>query len=327
MPDRVLVSGGAGFIGLHLARALVDRGDAVTLIDDFSRGPRDRELQELLEDVELVEHDLTQPLPADRLGGGYDAVFHLAAVVGTRTSAERPQQVLRVNLGTALNLLQWIAAEPPGRLFLSSTSEVTDGAARAGLAEVPVRDDTPLVVLDVAQPRSSYAISKIACEALFFNLGRDLELPVRIARYFNVYGPRMGHDHVIPQLIDRILDRRNPFPVYGAHQARSFCYVEDAVRATLSLTALPDERPILTSVGNDTEEVVIIDLVSRLFAMTSYEAELEVHEPPAGSPDRRRPDLSRLRQLTGYEPQVSLEEGLRRTYEWYGAERRDRLEV
>ena len=327
MPDRVLVSGGAGFIGLQLTRALLERGDDVTLIDDFSRGSRDHELNRLLDEVELVEHDLTRPLPQGLLKGGYRAVFHLAAVVGTHASAERPHQVLRVNLGAALNLLEWAATEPPERLFLSSTSEVTDGAARVGLAGVPVSDDTPLVVEDVSRARSSYAISKIAGEALFLNFGRDLGVPVRIARYFNVYGPRMGHDHVIPQLIDRILNRRNPFPVYGADQARSFCYVDDAVRATLSTVELPDERPILASIGNDTEEIVIRALITRLFALTGYDAELEIHEPPAGSPERRRPDLTRLRELIGYEPQVPLDEGLRRTYEWYSAERSDRLAV
>jgi UDP-glucose 4-epimerase/UDP-glucuronate decarboxylase len=325
--DRVLVTGGAGFIGLRLVRALLERGDAVTLIDDFSRGRRDPELNRLLGDVELIEHDLTRPLPSERLGGGFRSVFHLVAVVGTRASAERPHDVLRINLGSALNVLDWVAANRPERLFLSSTSEVTDGAVRVGLAAVPVGDDAPLVVPDIWQSRASYAVSKIASESLFLNLGRQSDVPVRIARYFNVYGPRMGHDHVIPQLIDRILDRRDPFAVYGAYQARSFCYVDDAVRATLELVELPDREPIIASVGNDVEEIEIVDLVSRLFALAGYSAELQIHEPPAGSPDRRRPDLSRVRQLIGFEPQVPLDEGLRRTYEWYRAERGERVEV
>jgi UDP-glucuronate decarboxylase len=184
-----------------------------------------------------------------------------------------------------------------------------------------VGDDAPLVVDDISRPRTSYAVSKIASESLFVNFGAQHGIPVRIARYFNVYGPRMGHDHVIPQLIGRILDRRDPFPVYGAHQARSFCYLDDAVRATLELTELADQRPVLASVGNDREEIPIVDLVRKLFALADYEAELELHPPPAGSPERRRPDLTRLRGLTGYEPRVPLEEGLQRTYEWYRTER------
>lgn len=317
MPERALVSGGAGFLGLRLARALLERGDDVTLIDDFSRGRDDPALRELLKDAQLVEHDLTRPLPAQRLGGGYGAVYHLAAVVGTQTSAERPHEVLRVGLGATLNLLDWAATAQPKCLFLSSTSEVTDGAVRAGLASVPVADDAPLVVPDVALPRASYPISKIASEAQFLHYGNEHGVPVRIGRFFNVYGPRMGHDHVIPQLIGRALAGLDPFPVYGARQTRSFCFVDDAVEATLLLAGLPTMEPVVASIGDDREEIVIADLVGRILRLSGHEAELEIFDPPRGSPDRRRPDLHRLRELTGYEPQVGLEEGLRQTFDWY----------
>jgi UDP-glucose 4-epimerase/UDP-glucuronate decarboxylase len=325
VPERALVTGGAGFLGLRLARALLARGDEVTLIDDFSRGRRDPDLAELLPHVRLVEHDLTAPLPAARLGGGYDAVYHLAAVVGTKVCAERPHEVLRIGLGATANVLAWAAGAEPGCLFLSSTSEVTDGAVRTGLAAVPVADDAPFVVPDPTLPRSSYAIAKLASEAEFFHHGNAFGVPVRIARYFNVYGPRMGHDHVIPQLIDRALAGLDPFPVYGARQTRSFCFVDDAVAATLALTDLPGAAPVLASVGNDREEVVIADLVDRVLALAGHDPELDVHEPPAGSPERRRPDLSRLRALTGYEPAIDLEAGLRETFEWYRREREQGL--
>jgi UDP-glucuronate decarboxylase len=324
VPERALVSGGAGFLGLRLARALLDRGDDVTLIDDFSRGRDDPALRELLEDARLVEHDLTRPLPGQRLGGGYDAVYHLAAVVGTRTSAERPGEVLRVGLGATLNLLDWAATARPRCLFLSSTSEVTDGVVRAGLAGVPVADDAPLVVPDVALARASYPISKIASEAQFLHHGNEYGVRVRIGRFFNVYGPRMGHDHVMPQLIDRALAGLDPLPVYGARQTRSFCFVDDAVHATLLLAGLPTAEPLVTSIGDDREEIVIADLARRILRLSGQEAELEIHDPPSGSPDRRRPDLRRLRKLTGYEPRVGLEDGLRRTFDWYRREHEGR---
>jgi UDP-glucose 4-epimerase/UDP-glucuronate decarboxylase len=317
VPERALISGGAGFLGLRLACALVERGDDVTLLDDFSRGRDDPALRELLRDARLVEHDLTRPLPAQQLGGDYGAVYHLAAVVGTQASAERPHEVLRVGLAATLNLLDWAAAVQPERLFLSSTSEVTDGAVGARLASVPVPDDVPLVVPDVALPRASYAISKIASEAQFLHYGNEHGALVRIGRFFNVYGPRMGHDHVIPQLIGRALDGPDPFPVYGAWQTRSFCFVDDAVEAALLLTELPTREPVVASVGNDREEIVIADLVKRVLELAGHEAELEIHDPPRGSPARRCPDLCRLRELTGYEPRVGLDDGLRQTVEWY----------
>jgi UDP-glucuronate decarboxylase len=321
VPERALIAGGAGFLGLRLARALLARGDEVTLLDDFSRGRDDAELRELLAHARLVEHDLTEPLPARQLGIGYDAVYHLAAVVGTRASAERPHEVLRIGLGATANLLSWAAAAEPGCLFLSSTSEVTDGAVRTGLVGVPAPDDAPFVVPDPTLPRASYAIAKLASEAQFVHHGSRHRVPVRVARYFNVYGPRMGHDHVIPQLIDRALAGLDPFPVYGTGQTRSFCFVDDAVAATLLLTALPGEEPIVASVGDDREEILIDDLVGRVLDLAGHEPELEVHDPPAGSPDRRRPDLTRLRQLTAYEPGVGLERGLEETFEWYRRER------
>jgi len=317
VPERVLVTGGAGFLGLRLVRALIERGDEVTILDDFSRGRDDPELRELLKEARLVEHDLTAPLPARQLGGGYGAVYHLAAVVGAQASAERPHQVLRVGLGATLNLLDWTATTQPGCLFLSSTSEVTDGAVRAGLASVPVADEAPLVVSDVALPRTSYAIAKIASEAQFLHYGREHGVPVRVGRFFNVYGPRMGYDHVIPQLIGRALAGLDPFPVYGARQTRSFCFVDDAVEATLLLTGLQTAEPLVASIGDDREEVVIADLVDRILRLAGHDAELEIHDPPQGSPERRCPDLRRLRELTGYEPGVGLEQGLRRTFDWY----------
>jgi UDP-glucose 4-epimerase/UDP-glucuronate decarboxylase len=317
VPERALVTGGAGFLGLRLARALVERGDDVTLLDDFSRGRDDPPLRELLGDARLVEHDLTRPLPAQRLGGGYGAVYHLAAIVGTQASAVRPHEVLRVGLAATLNLLDWAAGAQPERLFLSSTSEVTDGAVRAELASVPVPDNAPLVVPDVALPRASYAISKIAAEAQFLHYGNQHGALVRIGRFFNVYGPRMGYDHVIPQLICRTLDGEDPFPVHGAWQTRSFCFVDDAVEAALLLADLATAEPVVASVGNDMEEIVIADLVERILALAGHGAELEIHHPPSGSPDRRCPDLCRLRELTGYEPRVGLDDGLRQTFEWY----------
>jgi UDP-glucuronate decarboxylase len=326
VPERALITGGAGFLGLHLARALVERGDEVTLIDDFSRGRDDGELRSLSAGARLIEHDLTRPLPARRLGRGYGAVYHLAGVVGTKASAERPYEVLRVGLGAALNLLEWAAAAQPERLFLSSTSELTDGAVATGLADVPAADDAPLVVLDPTLPRSSYAIAKIAAEAQFLHFGGKFDLPVRIGRFFNLYGPRMGDDHVIPQLIDRALAGLDPFPVFGARQTRSFCFVDDAVAATLLLVELRTPEPVVASIGDDREEIVIADLVGRILGLSGHEPELEMHDPPPGSPDRRRPDLRRLRELTGFEARVDLEEGLRRTFNWYRGRREGQLQ-
>ena len=321
MADRALIAGGAGFIGLHLARELCERGREVTIVDNFFRARADAELRDLLREVELVEHDLTQPLP-ESLDRGYAEVYHLAAVVGVQRSGEVPQEVLRINLRAALNVFDWCASHAPERVFLASTSEVADAGAKLGLGAVPVSEAAPVAIADVMLPRASYAVSKLAGEVLLINYARAYGFAARIARYHNVYGPRMGHDHVIPQLIDRVLDGRDPFPIFGAHQTRAFCHVRDAVDATVALMELATPEPLLVNVGNDREEIAILDLVERLFAIADVSPEIAIEAPPPGSPDRRRPNLDLLRRLTAFEPTVSLHEGLVDTYRWYLADRR-----
>lgn len=317
MDERVLITGGAGFIGLHLARALVARGVEVTLVDNFFRATQDHDLRALLPHVRLIEYDLTQPIDAEVVGSGYTQVYHLAAIVGVRYSNEVPRQVLRTNLLTTMNILDWCATQKQIQLCFASTSEVYAGAVSLGQVAIPTPETAPLTITDPSLPRWSYALSKITGELLCFNYARDYELPLRIVRYHNVYGPRMGYEHVIPQFIERVIQQRNPFPVYGALQSRAYCYVDDAVTATLQCMNAPITAPLVVNIGNDQEEIQSIDLAKKLFAITGFAPELELHPPSPGSPDRRCPDLMRLHQLTGYQPTVDLEQGLRQTYDWY----------
>lgn len=323
MAERALITGGAGFIGLHLARQLLAAGTEVTILDDFSRGRPDPELREVGRSATVVRHDLTTPIPLGLLPGRYDQVYHLAAVVGVRTAGEQPARVLEVNLRAAWHLLDWCRRRPPGGLFLSSTSEVADGAARLGLVGFPVPETGPFVLPDPALPRASYPLSKAVAEALFRHAAG--QFPVRIGRYHNVYGPRMGYDHVIPQFIGRALARQDPFPIYGAGQSRAFCHVTDAVRATVALARLPAGPPVLVAnIGNDREEIRIDRLAERVAGLAGYRPRWQRRDPPAGSPERRLPDLSVLHRLTGYAPAVDLAAGLPATLAWYAAAARDR---
>ncbi len=318
MAERYLVTGGAGFIGLHLVRYLCAQGAEVVVLDDFSRGRRDAELAAVARDVEVVTHDLTTPVPGGLLRGPFDGVFHLAAVVGVHRANTEPARVLDVNVRAVLHLLDWCRTARPGALFLSSTSEVGDGAGGSGLARYPIPENVPFVLPDLAAPRSAYALSKAVAEALVL-AHRDL-FRVRIGRYHNIYGPRMGHDHVIPQFVTRALARTDPFPIYGATQSRAFCHVDDAVRASVALLRLPAAQPRLANLGNDREEIKIDQLAARVVGLAGYDPVLVAHDPPAGSPERRLPDLTTIRALTGYEPRVDLERGLRATFDWYAAQ-------
>jgi UDP-glucuronate decarboxylase len=312
---RALVTGGAGFIGLHLARRLLDEGGEVILLDDLSRGRLDRELSEVTRSARLIRHDLTVPIPADLLPARVDAVYHLAAVVGVQRTRDDPFRVLRTNILGLTHLLDWCDRNRPDVVFLSSTSEVADGAVSLGVAALPASELVPFVLADPRLPRSSYALSKMVSEAMLLHWGGSSL--VRIARYHNVYGPRMGSAHVVPQLIRRALAGTDPFPVYGAHQSRAFCYVDDAVEATLRLARCGGQGPVVANVGNDREPVPILELAERIFRLVGIRPRVSFEAPPAGSPDRRLPDLGEIRRRTGYEPAVDLDEGLRRTFAWY----------
>jgi UDP-glucuronate decarboxylase len=315
--ERVLITGGGGFIGLHLARHLLDDGAEVTLLDDLSRAGRDAELELIGRRARLVEHDLTTPIPPGLLRGTFDHVYHLAGFVGVGRVAEQPYRALHVNIVSTMRILDWCREQPPGAIFLSSTSEIGDGAAHFGLVPFPVPEDVPFVLPEPAIPRSTYALSKMVAESLLRHLSGELR--VRIGRYYNIYGPRMGDEHVIPHFIARSLARRDPFPIYGGKQSRSFCYVDDAVAATVALTRLVSDDLLLVNIGNDQEELQMDGLARRVTRLAGYQPELRYLEPPAGSSPRRRPDLSALRAATGLAPRVDLDAGLAATFDWYAS--------
>lgn len=314
---RALLLGGAGFIGLHLARRLVSEGHQVTIVDDFSRGRDDPDVAVLRDHpaVKVLSGDLTAKAIWDALPHGWDQVYLLAAVVGVRNVEKDPTRVVRVNTLTALNLLDW--AVPDERIFFASTSEVYAGGVDAGVVPVPTAENVPVLIADVASPRFSYAISKLLGEATFLHATRGGQLSAVVGRFHNVYGPRMGTDHVIPEMALRAIRGEDPFTVWGADQYRAFCHVDDAVEAMLRLMDASDAPGQIVHIGNDTAETNIVDLAKLVLRVAEVSPEIQPAPAPPGSVARRCPDLSTLRRLTGFEPEVPLEEGVRRTFDWY----------
>jgi nucleoside-diphosphate-sugar epimerase len=309
---RALVLGGAGFIGVHLTRRLLAAGRSVTIVDDFSRGRQDDELARL--DVPVVHADLTSRDAYDRLQRGWDEIYMLVAVLGVRNVIDDPARVLRVNTLAVMNLLDWI--EPDARLFFASTSETYAGGVNAGIVGVPTPETVPLMIEDVTAPRFTYAISKMWGEAAVVHASRATGFPFVIGRFHNVYGPRGGTDHVIGEMSARAIRRENPFRVWGADQARAFCYVDDATDAIVRLMGTDDAVGEIVHIGSDTE-TIIADLAKLVLRLADLNPELQVLPAPPGAVARRVPDLTKLRALTGYEPRVPLEEGVRRTFAWY----------
>lgn len=314
---NVLLLGGAGFIGLHLARRLLAEGHEVTIVDDFSRGRDDEDLATVHKHPSVViqSADLTDPTTWARLPHGWDQIYLLAAVVGVRNVENDPARVIRVNTLVAMHLLEW--SRPGDKVFFASTSEVYAGGVDAGVVAVPTGERAPVMVADVAAPRFAYAISKLLGEAGFIHYGRSKGFHPVVGRFHNVYGPRMGADHVIPEMALRAMRGEDPFRIPGADQYRAFCYVDDAVDAMLRLMDCPAASGEIVHIGDDTEETNIGDLAKVVLRTVGTHAALEPSAAPAGSVARRCPDLGKLRALTGYQPAVALEEGVRRTIEWY----------
>jgi len=314
---KALLLGGAGFIGLHLARRLVADGHQVTIVDDFSRGRSDGDLAALREHpaVQVVSGDLTDAATWAALPSGWDQIYLLAAVVGVRNVESDPWRVVRVNTLAAMHLLDWVA--PGEKVFFASTSEVYAGGVDLGIVAVPTPEATAVAIADVTAPRFAYAISKLLGEAAFLHGARAKGFSAVVGRFHNVYGPRMGADHVIPEMALRALRGEDPFRVPGADQYRAFCYVDDAVEAMRRLMDTPAAFGQIVHIGDDTAETNIGDLAKLVVRVAGVSPELAAEPAPAGSVARRCPDLGRLRELTGYEPAVSLEDGVRRTLDWY----------
>ena len=316
---KILITGGAGFIGYHLAKALAEDGHDIVLCDNLFRGQREREVAELCQrqKVRLVQCDLTQPQSLTSLDNDYDFVYHLAAINGTRNFYEMPDKVLRVNTLALINVLDWFVQGSRGKFLFSSSSEVYAGTARALSLPIPTPEEVPLLVDDLFNPRLSYSGSKILGELLAINYARVHNFPFTIVRYHNIYGPRMGYDHVIPEFCQRIIRRVSPFPIYGAQESRAFCYVSDAVTATRLLMESSAADGNVVNIGNSGEARVIEELAKQMFDLFDFHPPVEIHEAPLGSVMRRCPDISKLEEFTGYRPGTPLSMGLFETFTWY----------
>ena len=324
---RALITGGAGFIGFHLAKHLAEQKYNVTILDNFARGKEDREFLELIEkeNVQFFKGDITKQETfdeLDKLNGEekFDYVYHLAAINGTENFYNIPDKVLKVGVIGTINVLDWFVKQNYGKLLFSSSSEAYAGALKLFGEEfpIPTHENVPLIVDDPSNVRWSYGASKILGEVAMHSWAKAHKMEkFSIIRYHNIYGPRMGFEHVIPQFIERIIKQENPFKIYGGGQGtRTFCYVDDAVRATQKIMESEETNGKTMHIGRDDGEIKIIDMAKELFKVANVEREFVTHEPPKGDVLRRCPNVDKLKAL-GFSWNVGLQEGLKKTFDWY----------
>ncbi|RJQ36811.1 NAD-dependent epimerase/dehydratase family protein [Candidatus Parcubacteria bacterium] len=324
-PEKILITGGAGFIGYHLARHLLTatKADLVSA-DNLQRGRMDDAFDKLIANprVRFMALDLTNAAAYGELGTGFTHIYHLAAINGTKNFYEMPHEVLRINILSLFFVLDWMRAQNPGaKICFTSSNEAYAGGLHAfGALPFPTPEAVPLVIEDPYNPRWSYAGTKLIGEQIMIHYATKYGLRGLVVRPHNFYGPRAGYEHVIPQLSLRIASREDPFALMGADETRSFCYIEDAVRAMRMLmeSSATDGQPIETVHIGDRNEVSVAALADALFAIAGWTPRELVRKPaPAGSVKRRLPDITKLERLAGWRPEIPFEEGLRRTYEWY----------
>src|SRR5499433_153836 len=264
---HILVTGGSGFLGSALVKALVRESETVRVFDDNSRGAL-RRLQEVAHDIEFVNGDSRDPAAVDAAMRGIDEVHHLAFVNGTATFYSAPDLVLDVGVKGIVNVIDGCRRHGIGRLILASSSEVYQSPPR-----VPTDERAPLVVPDPHNPRLSYGAGKIISEMMVINHGRKHFERVLIFRPHNVYGPDMGFDHVIPQFALRLkrAAAEHPsgavaFPIQGSgEETRSFCHIDDLIEGVMIMRENGEHLGIY-HVGTS-EEIAIADLARRMAAI------------------------------------------------------------
>lgn len=316
--EKTLVTGGLGFIGASAVKALVERGDDVRVLDNSSRGSREK-LGDAAAHVEIIEADIRDPAAVRKAVAGTKRVMHLAFVNGTEYFYKHPAYVLDVGVKGMTNVLDACIQEDVKDLVLASSSEVYQTPPT-----VPTPETVPLSVPDPTNPRYSYGGGKIISELMALNYGRMYFERVVVFRPHNVYGPAMGWEHVIPQFVMRLKelasasnDRPLSFPIQGAGtQTRSFIYIDDFTDGLLRVIDNGKHLGIY-HIGT-LDEVSIANLASHVAKEMQLDITIVPGPEAPGGTLRRCPDIRKLQEL-GFAPRFNLQEGLKPTVAWYNA--------
>lgn len=308
--QRILVTGGAGFLGSWMCETLIDLGAWVTCIDNFASGRREN-IAALMENdrFRFIEHDISIPLPIETPP---DCVFHLASRASPFEFDHYPIQILKANTMGVLVALG-IAKKFRARVLYTSTSEVYGNPGIVPTPESYFGNVNPI------GPRGCYDEAKRCGEAYVVAYRRQHGLDTRIARIFNTYGPRIRTDgiygRVIPRFIDQALSGK-PLTVFGdGSQTRSFTYVTDQIEGLLRLAALDDAEGEVINIGN-TNEITVLALAKKVIAACDSRSDISFLPLPEDDPLRRRPDITKAREILGWKPKVRLDTGLARTIAW-----------
>ena len=304
---KVLITGGAGFVGSHLCDRLVEDGHEVLCVDNFFTGSRDNIL-ELIDQphFELLRHDVTFPLYVE-----VDEIYNLACPASPIHYQMDPVQTTKTSVHGAINMLG-LAKRTKAKILQASTSEVY------GDPEVHPQGEDYLGNVNTIGPRGCYDEGKRCAETLFFDYHRQYNVKIRVARIFNTYGPRMHPDdgRVVSNFIVQAL-KGEPITIYGdGSQTRSFCFVDDLVNGLVRLMEADNTITGPVNLGNPVE-MTIRELAEQVIEMTGAKSELIEKPLPSDDPTQRCPDINRAKTQLGWVPSVTFEDGLKRTIQYF----------
>ena len=304
---RILITGGAGFVGSHLSERLLGAGHEVIAVDNFYTGSKNN-VAHLRENprFEIIRHDVTWPLYVE-----VDAIYNLASPASPIHYQHDPVQTTKTNVVGAINMLG-LAKRLGVPILQASTSEVY------GDPEVHPQPEAYWGKVNPIGPRACYDEAKRVAETLFFDYHRQHDLKIRVARIFNTYGPRMAADdgRVVSNFIVQAL-RGEPITIYGdGAQTRSFCYVDDLVSGLIALMDNTSSETGPVNLGNP-GEFTMSELATLVLEMTGSKSSLEHRDLPQDDPKQRQPDISKAKKVLNWEPAVALKDGLARTIEYF----------
>ena len=304
---RILVTGGAGFLGSHLCERLLNEGCDVLCVDNFYTGSK-RNIESLIGNpyFELLRHDITFPLYVE-----VDEIYNLACPASPVHYQNDPVQTTKVNVHGSINMLG-LAKRIKAKILQASTSEVY------GDPTVHPQPETYHGNVNCIGPRSCYDEGKRCAETLFFDYFRQHRLRIKVARIFNTYGPRMhlNDGRVVSNFIVQAL-RGKPLTIYGdGTQTRSFCYVDDLIEGLVRLMNTNDDVTGPINLGKP-GEFTILELAEKIIELSNSKSEVIFKKLPADDPKQRRPDITQARNILEWEPQVGLEEGLKITIAYF----------
>ncbi len=316
MRNRIVILGAAGFVGYHLSEKLArDPSNTLILVDNFIRSEFDSHFQELISrsNCTFFNLDLSSRLSLEEVINKGDIVYNLVALNGTKNFYEQPMSVM-VNTGlTAISIAEICGLKKVFKYFYFGSSESYAGSVELGIAPIPTPEKIPLAITDISNVRWSYGASKTIGEIACFASNKQFGLDFTIFRIHNLYGPRMGFDHVVSDLIKKFSNSNTE--VFGLEETRSFMYISDAIDAILTIATLKENKEAVVNIGSD-QEVTIRTLAHIILDKINPKLEIKDMGRIEGSVARRSPDISLLRSFYS-STHVTLSEGVERTIEYY----------